>query len=149
MVISSPRPCNVGPAPPVNEEKLAANLRHRIDNTSRDADMFEWGSLASVSKGGACPYAGIAEKADLVMAHLHAAPAARITGQCQSSARAVPGQCQGSARAVLGKCQGSARAVLGQCQGSTRVVLGGGTRVVLLGPHPMCPLCPAAEAVLG
>ena len=75
----SPRPCNVGPIPPCNEEKLACNLRHVIDSTSRDAEIFEWGSIAGVSKGGAIPYAQLAEKSHLVISHLDAAPSGRIS----------------------------------------------------------------------
>ena len=79
VAVSSSRPCNVGPTPPVNETSLQANLKVLIENTSRDTDIFEWASLANVSKGGACPYSALAEKADMVIAHLQAAPSARIT----------------------------------------------------------------------
>ena len=78
-VQSTTRPCNQGPCPPVNEDALTASLQSYVDNTSRDAELFEWGLLASATKGGGLPYHSLAEHPSLVIAHMQALPAARVT----------------------------------------------------------------------
>ena len=80
------RACNVGPVPPVDESRLVNGMKSYIDDTPRDADVFEWGILAGVSKGGGVPYQGIADQARLVTVFLDAAPAARITDQMMKRA---------------------------------------------------------------
>ena len=73
------RPCNQGPCPTVNEDELKASLQEYVDSTPRDAELFEWGTLASSTKGGGLPYHTLADHAALVKAHVKVLTAGRVT----------------------------------------------------------------------